>query len=180
MLAFAAASQDFERNLQQVPPRVRRLLKKAKSLIGKHFPNLVQHPGAKAIIYEFAQSRPKDKEERLEEGSEITSFDWYYVWGGVEGPPKLRPGVHLFFRNRDKKLLLESQLDWTNLGFLAASLTGIFRHLMEKGKILAEKQMLDVSVAPMIGLRIRQLKDHAEELERLAANYGIPTKPTKP
>ncbi len=171
-LAFATTSRGFKSSLDESPQRIRSLLLKAKTLIKKNFSDILQHPAANAMVEDSARLGPQERKGPMDQGSEINALNWYFVWGGIEGPPKLRPGVHLFFRNTDKKLLLESQMDWSNLSFLASSLAGIFRILMEKGKELLEKGMLDLSdFSENIRKRIEEINGHAQHLENLSDYY---------
>lgn len=144
-------------------------LEQAKSLLEKHFANLFENKAARSALKKEVQAPPKIEETLSDKA--ISGIGYYCKWDGT--PPELMPAIHISFKNKKRKILLDSILDWDDLIFLLEALTSAFVVLLEKGKSLAELEQLDLSDAPKVGERIGRTFQEFQKVKNLANAYKV-------
>ena len=102
------------------------LVKDAKSLIEKHFGKLFENKNAKSIFEKMTEEESGHEESLADET--IRGIGHYFIW--EDDPPELTPAVRMAFKNRKKKILLNTRLDWDDFSFLLQGLSGIFVKLL--------------------------------------------------
>jgi hypothetical protein len=145
------------------------LVEQAKNLLDKHFPNLFENKAAKSTLKK-EMAEPPESEESLAD-KVISGVGYYCKWDGA--PPKLTPAIHISFKNKKRKILLDSVLEWDDLSFVVETLTGAFVDLLEKGKALVELGQLDLSEAAKVGERIGRTFEDLEKVKKLAHSYKV-------
>lgn len=148
------------------------LITKAKSLIEKHFGNLFENEGAKSILKK--EMRESDIHEESLADKAISAVAYYREWYGT--PPELTPSVEMGFKNKKGKILWDVSLDWEDLSFLLEALSEILNGLLDKGKPLAEHELINLSDTKKIGERIRKTLESFENIKKLAPIYKIKIK----
>lgn len=148
------------------------LVKKAKSLIEKHFGKLFENKIAKTKIREMVKGQEQVSGESLADES-IRSIAHYLIW--EDKPPKLTPAVRIAFKNRKKKILLNTRMDWDDFSFLLQGLSKIFVELLEKGKPLAELGQLDLSYSQKVVENIEETLVNLQKMKEIMPIYKAKT-----
>lgn len=147
------------------------LVKKAKSLIEKHFGNLFENENAKSMLRREVTEEGEDIEYLTDET--IRGIAHYFIW--EDDPPELTPAVRIGFKNRKRKILLNTRLDWEDFSFLLKSLSGIFVKLLEKGKTLAELGQIDLSDSQKVVKDIEETLGNLKKMKEIMSIYKAKT-----
>lgn len=168
---FLAGSQ-FEILLEKVDRGAIDLVQEAKSLIEKHFGNLSENKIAKSML---ERAMTKEEREHIESLTDetIQGIAYYLIW--EDDPPELTPAVRIAFKNRKRKILLNTRLDWDDLSFLLRVLSGIFVELLEKGKPLAELGQLDPSYSKIVVKNIKETLGNLRKMKEIMPIYKAKT-----
>ncbi len=148
------------------------LVKKAKSLIEKHFGNLLENENAKSMLKKKMTEKQQDDSESLADEA-IRGIEHYLIW--EDEPPELTPAVRMAFGNEKRKILLNTRLDWEDLSFLLKSLSEIFVELLEKGKSLAELGQLDLSDSQKVVKNIEKTLENLQKMKEIMPVYKAKT-----
>ena len=147
------------------------LVKEAKSLIEKHFGNLFENENAKSMLKKMTGGE-REYEESLADET-ISGIAHYLIWEDV--PPELTPAVRMAFKNRKKKILLNTRLDWEDVTFVLRGLSEIFVELLEKGKPLAELGQLDLSYYPKVVKNVEETLGNLRKMKEIMPIYKAKT-----
>ena len=154
-LSFFVSEPQFSINLKRVNKEAVDLVKKAKSLIEKHFGNLFKNKIAKSIL----EKKMTEEESETLSDEIIRGIGYYFTW--EHEPPELTPTIRISLKNKRRKILLNTRLDWEDFSIFLKNLSKLFVELLEKGKPLAELGQIDLSESEKV------LKDIEETLENL-------------
>lgn len=147
------------------------LVKEAKSLIEKHFGNLFENENAKSMIKKITEEQQDGGESLADEV--IRRIGYYLVWEG--DPPKVMPAVRMALRNKKRKILLKTTLDWDDLSGLLKKLSSIFVELLEKGQLLAELGQLDLSYSQKVAENIEETLGNLQKTKEIMPIYKAKT-----
>lgn len=150
------------------------LVREAKSLIEENFGNLFENENAKSILKSQVTEEGEDAESII--GDTIHGISRYFIW--EDEPPELLPAVSMAFRNRKKKILLKTRLDWDDFSFLLKGLSEIFVELLEKGKPLAELGQLKLSYSGRVTENIEETLGNLQKMKEIMPIYKAKTETT--
>ena len=90
-------------------------------------------------------------------------------------PPDLTPAVRIAFRDKQRKVLLDSLLNWNDLLFVSKALADSAADAFESSKKLAELDLLDIDDddRKKLAKHINDLGRHLDRLRKAAPVYGI-------
>lgn len=151
------------------------LVEDAKSLIEEHFGNLFENELAKSMFKEMSKGQQGDSGSLMDDV--IQGIGYYLIW--EDEPPELTPAVRIAFKNRKRKILLKTRLDWEDLSFLLNKLTEIFVKLLEKGKPLAELGQLDLSDSQEVAKSIEKTLGNLQKIKEIMPIYKAKTDSNK-
>jgi len=166
-LSVFLSEPQFSINLEQINKEAVDLVKKAKSLIEKHFSNLFENENARSILNKMTKGQQTDRES-LADGV-VRGIEYYFMW--EDDPPKLTPAVHMALTNIKGKILLKTRLDWEDFSFLLKNLTGIHAELLEKGKTLAELGQIDLSDSEKVSKNIEEALGNLKKVKEIMPIY---------
>ncbi len=147
------------------------LVKDAKSLIEKHFGNLFENENAKLVLKKITGGQQDGSEFMHDEV--IRRVGYYLLWGNE--PPTLMPTVQMALKNRKRKILLKSSLDWEDFSLLLRKLSSIFLELLEKGKPLAELGQIDSYDSQEIVKNIEETLGNLQKMKKIMPIYKAKT-----
>ena len=153
--------------LRQIKEEATGLVKEAKSLIEKHFSNLFENENAQSILEQVTEEEQGAGESLVDEV--IRSIQYYLIW--EDYPPELTPAVRMGFKNRKKKILLNTKLDWDECSFLLKTLSKILIKLFEKGKPLAELGQIDLSGSENVLKNIDEALGNLQKMKSIMPVY---------
>jgi len=148
------------------------LVKKAKSLIEKHFGNLLENENAKSMLKKVMTPEERGHVESLADET-IQGIAHYLIW--EDDPPELTPAARIAFKNRKMKILLNTRLDWEDFSGLLKSLSEIFVELLEKGKLLAELGQIDLSDSQEVLKNIEETLGNLQKTKKIMPIYKAKT-----
>ena len=94
-------------------------------------------------------------------------------------PPELRPAIRLSLKNRKRKVLLNTRLDWEDFSLHLKSLSSLFFELLEKGKTLAELGQIDLSDSQKVLTNIEETLENLKKVKEIMPIYKAKTKAVK-
>jgi hypothetical protein len=147
------------------------LVKDAKSLIEKHFGKLFENQNAKSIFKKMTDEESEHEESLADET--IRGIGYYLIW--EDEPPELTPAARVVFKNRKKRILLNTRLDWEDFSFIMKKLSDIFVELLEKGKPLAELGQIDLSVSKEVVKNIEETLEILQKMKEIMPIYKAKT-----
>lgn len=147
------------------------LVREAKSLIEKHFGNLFENENAKSMLEKMTRGEREHKGSLADE--EIVGVEYYFTW--EDDPPELTPAARMAFKNRKKKILLNTRLDWKDFSFLLKTLSEIFVELLEKGKSLAALGQIDLSDSQKVSKNIEETLGNLQKTKEIMPIYKAKT-----
>jgi len=147
------------------------LVKEAKSLIEKHFGNLFENENAKSILKKMTEGEQDGGESLADEV--IRRVQYYFMW--EDDPPKLTPAVRMALKNRKRKILLKTRLDWEDFSLLLKNLSEIFVELLKRGKPLAELGQIDLSDSEKIAKNIEETLGNLQKIKEIMPIYKAKT-----
>ncbi len=148
------------------------LVKEAKSLIEKHFGNLLENKIAKSMLMSEATTEEREHIESLADET-IQGIAHYLIW--EDDPPELTPAARIAFKNRKRKILLNTRLDWEDFSLLLNNLAEIFVELLEKGKTLAELGQIDLSDSQEVLKNIEKTLGNLQKMKEIMPIYKAKT-----
>lgn len=148
------------------------LAKEAKALIEKHFANLFENENAQSLLMSKVTEKEREHIESIAD-EVVQGIAHYLIW--EDEPPKLMPAVRLALKNRKKKILLNTRLDWDDFSFLLKSLSGIFVELLEKAKPLVELGQLNLSYSQRIAENIEETLGNLQKTKEIMPIYKAKT-----
>lgn len=151
------------------------LVQEAKSLIEKHFGNLFQNENAKSILKKITEGEQDGGESLADEL--IRRVGYYFMW--EDDPPELTPAVRIAFKNRKRKILLNTRLDWGDFSLILKNLSEIFFELLEKGKPLAELGQIDLSGSQEVVKNIEETLGNLKKTKKIMPIYKAKTETDK-
>ncbi len=169
--SFLLTGPQFVFLLEDINKEAVGLIKEAKSLIEKHFGNIFENENAKSMLKKMTEGQQDASESITDET--IRSIAHYLIW--EDDPPELLPAARIAFKNRKKKILLNTRLDWDDFSFLLKSLSGIFVELLEKGKSLAELGQLDLSYSQKVLKNIEETLGNLQKMKKILPIYKAKT-----
>lgn len=147
-------------------------VKKAKSLIEKHFANLFENENTQSVLNSKATREERKHAESITD-ERVMGIAHYFIW--EDNPPELTPAVRVAFKNQKKKILLNTRFDWIDLGCMVENLSEIFLDLLEKGKPLAELGQLDLSDSQNVAEKIEETLVNLQKAKDLMPVYKAKT-----
>jgi len=147
------------------------LVQEAKSLIEKHFGNLFQNENAKSILKKMTEGERDGGESLADEV--IGRVQYYFMW--EDDPPELTPAVRIALKNRKRKILLNTRLDWDNFSLLLKNFSEIFVELLEKGKPLAELGQIDLNDSQKVVKNIEETLGNLKKMTEIMPIYKAKT-----
>ncbi len=160
--------------LEQINEAAVGLVQEAKSLIENHFANLFENKIAKSRLIRESKVTTEEQEPVESIADErIQGIEYYLMW--EDDPPELTPAACIAFKNRKKKILLKTRLEWEDLGFLLKTLSDIFVELLEKGKSLAELGQLDLSDSEKVLKNIEETSVNLQQMKEIMPIYKAKT-----
>ena len=171
-LSLVLAGPQFIILLEQINEEAVGSVKEAKSLIEKHFGNLFENENAKSMLRSEVTTEERGHIESLADET-IRGIAHYFIW--EDDPPELTPAVRMAFKNRKKKILLNTRLDWDDVSFLLQGLSEIFVELLEKGKPLAELGQLDLSYSQRVSKNIEETLGNLQKMKEIMPIYKAKT-----
>ena len=160
----------YQELLKQLPKSAVAVVEKAKSLIEKHFPGILEHPVVESWLEEEDLEEETLVRDKLNTISRIT---WLETWVRGEEGGKRVPSVRIGFNNEQGKIVLGSTLEWEELSTRATSVTGVFAGMLEDNKQLAEANQLDLSRGKGVAKQIEDMQRHLDEIRDFAPAFGI-------
>lgn len=148
------------------------LVKEAKSLIEKHFGNIFENENAKSMLRSKVTTEERGHIESITDEA-IRGIAYYLIW--EDDPPELTPAARIAFKNRKRKILLNTRLDWEDFSFLLKILSEIFVELLEKGKSLAELGQLDLSDSQKVLKNIKETLGNLRKMKEIMPIYKAKT-----
>jgi hypothetical protein len=174
-LSIYLTGSQFAIALEKINKEAVDLVKKAKSLIEKHFANLFENKIAKSILTKKVTEEGEHVESLTDEV--IRGFGYYFMW--ENDPPELQPAVRLSLKNRKRKILLNTRLDWEDLSLFLKNVSEIFVELLEKGKTLTELGQIDLSDSQQVLKNIEETLENLQKMKEIMPVYKSKTKAVK-
>ncbi len=147
------------------------IVQEAKSLVEKHFSNLFENEIAKSKFKKMAEVQQEGSESLA--GEVIQRIEYYFMW--EDDPPELTPAVRMALKNRKRKILLNTRLDWEGFSSLLKKLSSIFVELLEKGKPLAELGQIDLSDSQEVLKNIEKTLGNLQKAKDIMPAYKAKT-----
>ena len=172
-LSMSLAGVQFVNILDNIYEDSVGLIRNAKSLIEKHFGNLLENEIAKSISKKRVTRAGSANKESLTD-EVISGFEYYLIW--EDEPPELTPAVRIAFKNKKRKILLNTRFDWEEFSFLLKSISEIIVEMLEKGKPLAELGQIDLSDSQKVVKNIEKTLDNLQKMKEIMPIYKSKTK----
>lgn len=160
--------EKYENLLKSLSENAVSTVEKAKFLVEKHFPNILKHPAIKSLLID------EDKESETltrDAFNTIEDITWVRTWQKTRSG--LLPTARLGFKNNRGKILLDSTVDWEELGNLIYQLMRVFAKLLEGAKVDIVPEQLDLSDRDRLAREIRYMQELLDKITKFASDCEI-------